>query len=190
MIGHCIEGKEHGEVITADDDEGRWDPEVFAEYRLLPPNKHQWGYCMDCRQPFRWSVIDQRWRAWPGGLAALPLYTDEELEVLESAVLGQAAQMDAALENSQSEGMRAELAYRRALLNSLSTSVAEARYSLWPPEGPHEPRVWGEAWTVLAAWVTEQVAGIQRSSLNPPAQGALAAFMEMQEKLGELGLKD
>jgi hypothetical protein len=190
MDGHCINGKQHGEVITADDDEGRWDPEVFASYQFLPPNQHQWGYCVDCRQPFRWSVPDQRWRAWPGGLAHLPQYTDEELEVLGSALSGQTAQISAALELSIAEGMRAELGYRRVLLQSLSTSVAEARYSLWPPEGPHEPRVWGEAWAVLAAWVEEQMAGIRQSSSNSAAQGALAAFAEVRDKLGELGIKE
>lgn len=186
-MGECVGGKEHSEVITASDDPGRYKPEVFAAYGFTPPNGHQWGYCVDCEQPFRWSVAKQRWRPWPGGLAQLPQYTEEELERLQAAVERSGKELDELLELSQAPGMRAELAYERGLVHSLVTSIAEAQFSLWPAEGPHEPRAWGEAWTVLARWIDVQVEGIGRSSPTDAGVGAMAAFEQVRKQMARLG---
>ncbi len=186
-MGECIDGKNHSEVITASDDPGRYKPEVFEAYGFTPPNGHQWGYCVDCEQPFRWSVPKFQWRPWPGGLAQLPHYTEEELEVLQADLERAGKELDGMLELAQSDGMTRELRYQRQLHHSLVTSVAEAQFSLWPREGPHEPRAWGEAWTVLAGWIDEQTA-IARSSQNAPSQGALAALLEVREQMARLGV--
>lgn len=152
-------GTTHGEVITRADHPDRYMPEVWGDWGFIPPDASTWGYCEFCEKTFRWSVPDQQWRPWPGGLAQLPLLTDEELEVLQSAIAGQAAAFDAALSSSQSETMKATLWHRWLTLQSLATATAETRYSLFPREGPHPARVWGEAWTVLEAWLDDHLAG-------------------------------
>lgn len=130
----CVDGKEHGAIVTADDDPEVYDATVFASVGFTPPNGHQWGYCGDCRQPFRWSVPRQRWMTWPGGLAALPQLTAEELEALEAALVKQAERHGSVLAFSEAPGMGAETSRAAGVVQSLLTAVREAQHHLWEPD--------------------------------------------------------
>lgn len=182
----CCDGGEHDEVLTAADDPDRYDPGVFANHVFTPPNDHQWGYCARCMQPFRWSVLDQRWRPWPSGLALLPRLTDEELEEIQAALKEKAAVFGDVVRDAQSPQTQSDVGYHLLVLNSLMTAAAEARYGLFPPEGPHAPRVWGEAWDVLERWLGEQLAGVARSSPVDATEGARQAFEATKRRIAEL----
>lgn len=58
-IGPCLGNKQHGQVVCAGE-EDFFDPRVLGE----TPNRHQYGYCIDCRAPMRWSIERQRWVDW------------------------------------------------------------------------------------------------------------------------------
>lgn len=60
-MGPCVGGKQHGEVVTPQDaDIGVYDERVLGEV----PNSHQYGYCVDCKIPCKWSQLHQRWVNW------------------------------------------------------------------------------------------------------------------------------
>lgn len=58
-MSKCLGGKEHGEVLTRDDDPGIYDETVLGDV----PNGYQYGYCIDCKAPFRW-VVGVGWEDW------------------------------------------------------------------------------------------------------------------------------
>lgn len=149
----CIDGKQHGAIVTGSDDPEVYDPTVFTNLGFTPPNPYQWGYCGDCRQPFRWSVLHQRWITWPGGLAPLPLLTAEELEVLEEALFVRAANYQGVLAISAAPGMQAAMAHQAGIVQSFLTAVREAQHGLWEPED--RPAAPLELW----AWVGEDEFG-------------------------------
>jgi hypothetical protein len=191
-MSDCTDGgKEHGEVLTPAH-EG-YNPDVLGIVNALDgprPDPDLWGYCGDCRQGFRWSVSDQQWRPWPGGLGMLPHLQDEELEELYVAVVVRRQELAAVLEVSQNPETDQQLNYKIRILRSLETALSEARYQLWPPTGNHEPRAWGEAWEVLDQWLGDQLGGIQRSSATERSEGAALAFSAVRgavEKLRKPG---
>lgn len=126
LMGGCTGGKNHGEVLTLADDRDKFDTSVLGP----TPNDYQYGYCADCRQGFRWSVSLQRWRLFPGDVVVLPMLTDEELDVLGSAVSYSMEHYGGIEALAQSHGVTTEVRYLLGILNSLQTAITEARYSL------------------------------------------------------------
>lgn len=181
----CREGGEHEVVSASVEDRERYDPTVLGQHdQWAGPRPNQlWGYCLKCLEGMRWSVGDQEWRPWPGGLALLPHLTDEELDELRDAVVRRCQELARVGQIAQGEGTREELAYKLRILMSLHTAVQEARYQLWPSEGTYAPRTWGEAWTVLDRWIDDQLAGIAQSSQNDTTVGAANAFHAMKQKI-------
>lgn len=138
----CPERGEQHQVITAADNPELYDPGVLDAQGAPAVARFAtgtWGYCERCHQGFRWSVIDQEWRFWPSGLAALPQLDDEELEVLHFALslIATSQGMHRAL--SQTELMQAHLDRSIQILQSFDTAVLEARYALFPREGAGPP---------------------------------------------------
>ncbi len=186
MGTYCATGGEHDIV---DPESTTYDPSILARYDGPRPNR-LWTYCSKCSQGYRWSVHDQQWRPWPGGLAMLPYLTDEELDELLVAVIRRTQELSQMLPMAWATGSKAELHYKLRILQSLQTAVAEARYGLFPPEGPYEPRVWGEGWNVLQRWIQVQLEGIERSSPTEAGMGATAAFSSMQAQIERMRTAD
>lgn len=186
MTGLCTDGAPH-DIVDPDDRE-RYDPSVLARYDETagPRPNMLWSYCSRCAQGFRWSLSDQQWRPWPSGLSLLPHLDDEELDELHVAILRRKDELGGVVPLAQSPETRAELHYKARILQSLDTAVQEARYALFPPEGPYEPRMWGEAWRTLETWVQAQIDGIDRSSQNDMSRAAAAAFAAIQSKIADM----
>jgi hypothetical protein len=181
--GFCTDGTPHD--IVDPDDRTRYDRAVLSRYDETagPRPNLLWSWCARCSQCFRWSVSDQEWRPWPGGLALLPHLNDEELDELHVAIRLRMEQLGRWVPVATNPSSRAEVNYKLRILQSLDTAVQEARYGLYPPEGPYEPRLWGEAWRTLEKWVQAQLDGINRSSPTDMGLGAGAAFEAMKAQL-------
>jgi len=184
----CPEGGEHEVVSAAVEDRDRYDPSVLEKYNEYsgPRPNQLWGYCAKCREGMRWSVADQQWRRWPGGLGQLPHLNDEELDELGDAVAMRMHMLGEFIGQAQNTDTRSEIHYKLRILQSLSTAIQEARYHLYPPEGTYAPRFWGEAWTTLSLWIEEQLAGIERSSQTQAGFGAVVGFVAVKRKIDEL----
>jgi hypothetical protein len=182
---YCHDGTPHQVV---DPEDPSYDQSVLGRYDEAagPRPNMLWSYCAKCQLGFRWSVHDQQWRPWPGGLSLLPHLSDEELDELLVAVIRRMDELGQVVGMAQNTASRTELHYKLRILMSLSTAVAEARYGLFPPEGPYEPRLWGEAWDTLGTWVDVQLAGIDRSSSNDMTDGAKAAFEAVRAEVGRM----
>lgn len=178
----CHDGTPHQVV---DPEDPAYDRSVLARYDEPRPNM-LWSYCSKCGLGFRWSVHDQQWRPWPGGLGQLPHLSDEELDELLVAIGIRMDMLARPVPIASNPESRAELHYKLRILMSLSTAVAETRYGLFPPEGPYEPRLWGEAWDKLDAWIGVQLRGIDRSSSNDMTDGAKAAFEAVRAEMGRM----
>lgn len=184
--GFCEDGAEH-DIVDPDNRE-LYDPSVLARYDATagPRPNVLWSYCAKCSRAFRWSVSDQQWRPWPGGLSLLPHLSDEELDELHVAVVRRTQELGGVIAVASNPATRAEINYKLGILHSLDTAVQEARYGLFPPEGPYEPRLWGEAWKTLEDWVQVQIDGIDRSSQNDMSFAAAAAFAAIQSKIADM----
>lgn len=182
---YCHDGTPHK---VAEPGDPAYDRSVLARYDEAagPRPNTLWSYCVKCQLGFRWSVHDQQWRPWPGGLALLPHLSDEELDELLVAIIRRMDELGQHIGLAQNTATRSELHYKLRILMSLSTAVAEARYALFPPEGPYEPRLWGEAWDKLDAWIGVQLRGIERSSSNDMTDGAKAAFEAVRAEMGRM----
>lgn len=186
MTFTCRDGGEH-EIVSPEDDD-RYDIGKFARYNDTagPRPNILWSHCANCDQLFRWSVSDQQWRLWPGGLSLLPHLSDEELDELHTAVILRMQQLGAVVPVAQATGTRSEINYKLRILQSLDTAIQEARYQLWPRDGDHKPRAWGEAWKALEQWVDAQLEGIGGSSQNDMTIAAAGAFRAVRSKILDL----
>jgi hypothetical protein len=124
-VTKCVGGKEHGEVLTAADNPGEFDATVFGDE--APPVDYQYGYCRDCKQTMRWSVVSQRWVDWPGPLGSLPPLDDEELETL--ALVTQIYKD--AMPDVMFPATRRAVGRRVLVLQSLLTAIAETRDDIY-----------------------------------------------------------
>lgn len=175
----------HGEIITPEDP--RYDPSILGQWdeHAGPRPNQLWGYCANCQQGFRWSVSEQQWRPWPGGLSLLPHLSGEELDELHDALVLRRQQLEAIVPVAQNPQSRHEVNYKVRMLWSLQTAVAEARYRLWPKDGPFAPRMWGEAWSDLGAWVQAQLDTFEVAP-GQASEGARLAFEAVKAKLDEM----
>lgn len=125
----CADGDYH---VVLDPEDPNFDRAVLARYdaALGPRPNNLWSYCRKCEQGFRWSVLSQQWRPWPGGLGLLPHYTDEELDELAMAIVRRMDELGNVVPIAQATGTRREINYKLVILNSLLTSVAECRHHL------------------------------------------------------------
>jgi hypothetical protein len=185
---YCRDGTPHQVV---DPEDPSYDPTPLTRYDETagPRPNMLWSYCAKCGLGFRWSVHDQQWRPWPGGLALLPHLMDEELDELHTAVIRRMQELSQVLPVSQATGTRSEVHYKLRILMSLSTAVAEARYGLFPPEGPYEPRLWGEAWDRLETWLDGKIA-IFEAAPGQAANGAALALGEVKAEMGRMRASD
>lgn len=177
----------HGEIVTPDDP--RYDPSILEQWdEYAGPRPNQlWGHCADCPQGFRWSVSEQKWRPWPGGLSLLPHLSDEELDELHDALVLRRQQLEGVVPKAQNPHTRSEVHYKVRILWSLETAVAEARYRLWPKDGPYAPRKWGEAWQELERWVDDQLHRLSNGVMPADAlPTATKALMAVKAKLDEM----
>lgn len=178
----CHDGTPHQ---VAEPGDPAYDHSVLGRYDETagPRPNTLWSYCAKCQLGFRWSVHDQQWRPWPGGLALLPHLTDEELDELLVAVLRRMDELGQIIGLAQNTATRSELHYKLRILMSLNTAIAEARYGLFPPEGPYEPRLWGEAWDTLERWLDSKIAVFEAA----PGQAAAGATLALGEVKAEMG---
>ncbi len=173
--------------IVSPEDDARYDPGMLARYDGAYGSRPNilWSYCAHCDQAFRWSVGDQQWRPWPGGLGLLPHLSDEELDELHTAVVIRMHQLGSIVPIAQATETRSEINYKLRILQSVDTAIQEARYQLWPPKGDYKPRAWGEAWKALETWVQEQL-DINGESQDNRHLSAKAAYRAMHAKIQEL----
>lgn len=178
---YCHDGTPHQVV---DPEDPSYDHSVLRRYddTAGPRPNMLWSYCAKCQLGFRWSVHDQQWRPWPGGLSLLPHLNDEELDELLVAVIRRMDELGQHIGLAQNTATRSELHYKLRILMSLSTAIAEARYGLFPPEGPYEPRLWGEAWDTLGAWLVTKLAVFEAA----PGQAAAGAALVLGEVKAEM----
>lgn len=184
MHEYCDDGNEH-DIVNPEEE--RYNPTRLLRYNESygPRPNILWTYCAKCGQGFRWSVPDQQWRPWPGGLALLPHMSDEELDELAVAVVRRMDELGKPVQVASATGTRAELHYKLRILSSLRTAVQEARYQLFPPAGAYEPRMWGEAWDDFERWAKEQRARFEAGK-GQAAEGALLAFDGVLAKLDQM----
>ena len=99
------------------------------------------------------------------------------------AVIRRMQELSQVVPMAQAIGTRSEVHYKLRILMSLNTAIAEARYHLFPPEGPYEPRLWGEAWDTLERWIADKLEVFEAA----PGQAAAGAALVLGEVKAEMG---